>query len=145
MKKTLNFSCFVFFIISLNSIAQNPTINNTLLDKENNPFSNPIILSHYTAQDLQLIQQTDSIKFKTIVYYYTRSFSVESVTCSDCIQTEIASIDISEFEYLRKNHYSYTKDFTKYGFTLTLLSIDELEYKMPIHLPLNTTINEDSE
>ncbi|MBK7183141.1 MAG: hypothetical protein IPH89_09490 [Bacteroidetes bacterium] len=145
MKKILVFSNLLFFIFSLNTIAQNPAVQNINIDKGESPFSNPVILAHYSVQELNQMQQSDSIKFKTIVYYYTQSFSVESVICSDCIQTDIAIIDISKFEYLRKKSYNYTKDFTKYGFKLTLIATDELEYKMPIHLPLTTPLDEDSE
>jgi hypothetical protein len=145
MKKILSLLLFVFLLSSKYTMAQNPSIQNANFDRQNNPFSNPIILSHYTVQELQQIQQSDSIKFKTIVYYYTQSFSVESVICSDCIQTDINSIDISKFEYLRKKETQYTKDFSKYGFKLTLIATNELEYKMPIHLPLTTPLDEDSE
>lgn len=136
----------IYFIIFLQAfLFSGSSYSQSSVETKHNPFTNQVILSHYSLPELQQLQQTDSIKFKTIVYYYTQSFSVESVICSDCIQTDVNSIDISKFEYLRKKETQYTKDFSKYGFKLTLIATDELEYKMPIHLPIPAPLDEDTE
>ncbi len=96
------------------------------------PFQNPVILQHYDAQELTSIRQTDSVKFNTIRYYYTQSFTLEEVSCN-CIPPTPATFDVSNYEYLRKKEVRYERHFEKYGFKLTLLSINELQYQLPIH------------
>lgn len=98
-----------------------------------NPFENPVILNHYTVQDLQSLQQTDTTKFNSIIYYYTSSYIFEETQCNNCIPVNTSNFDVSEYEYLRQKTSRYTRDFWKYGFKLTLLSINELTYKLPIH------------
>ena len=97
------------------------------------PFNNPVILNHYTVKDLQLLQKTDTVKFKTIAYYYSESFIFEEVECKNCERIHLASFDVSQYEYLRQKNKRYSRTFEKHGFKLTLLSIDELTYKLPIH------------
>lgn len=98
-----------------------------------NPFENPVVLNHYSIQDLQSLQQTDTIKFNSIVYYYTSSYIFEERKCNDCVPISADNFDVSEYEYLRQKTSRYTREFKKYGFKLTLLSINELTYKLPIH------------
>lgn len=98
-----------------------------------NPFENPVILNHYSAQDLQSLQQTDTVKFNSIIYYYTSSYVFEESECNNCIPVTSINFDVSDYEYLRQKNTRYTRDFWKYGFKLTLLSINELNYKLPIH------------
>jgi hypothetical protein len=118
---------FVFFILLL-SIA---TLKGQIVS---NPYQNSIILNHYSVQDLQSIQQTDSVKFKTICYYYTQSFVFEQTECIGCTSTiTINEFDISQYEYMRQKNKRFTRYFEKYGFKVTFLSIDELSYKLPIH------------
>lgn len=113
----------LFYLISLFSSAQTPNPD---------PFQNQVILQHYTIQDLQSLQQTDSVKFNSIVYYYTQSFIFSDDVCN-CVPISINDFDISQFEYLRNKSKRVTRYFEKYGFKLTLLSINELLYKLPIH------------
>ncbi len=54
-----------------------------------NPFENTVILNHYSAQDLQSLQQNDSTKFKSIIYYYTSSYIFEETECNNCIPVSI--------------------------------------------------------
>lgn len=93
-----------------------------------------VILQHYTLQELQSIQQTDSVKYNTIFYYYTQSFIFETVACN-CQQIPFEQFDISQYEYMRKRKVRFTRHFEKYGFKVTFLAIDELKYKLPIHTP----------
>jgi hypothetical protein len=97
------------------------------------PFHNQVILRHYSVQDLQALQQTDTVKFNTICYYYTRSFIFKTVKCNTCPLTTAETFDVSQYEYMRKKNTRYTRHFEKYGFEVTFLSIDELQYKLPIH------------
>ena len=120
--RTHLFLLFFLAVLYVNAQIPNP-----------DPFQNPVILQHYTVQDLQSIQQTDSVKYNTIAYYYTQSFIFTNDTTCNCVPLSITDFDISQYEYLRKKSKQYTRYFEKYGFTLTLLSIDELLYKLPIH------------
>jgi hypothetical protein len=118
---------FVFFIFLL---YITPLKGQITLD----PYQNSVILNHYSVQDLQSIQQTDSIKFKTICYYYTQSFVFEQTECIGCTSTiTINEFDISQYEYMRLKDKQFTRYFEKYGFKVTFLSIDQLTYKLPIH------------
>jgi len=118
-------SCLSFFFLLPTSKAQVNPIED--------PYQNQIIKAHYKTAELHSIQQNDSLKFNSIVYYYTKSFILEKVSCN-CDQIDLLTFDISQYEYLRKKKERYTRHFEKYGFKLTLLSIDELKYKLPIHL-----------
>lgn len=120
----------VFFFVLLYTISFLTRSQNS---PNNNPFQNPVILKHYTVQDLQYLQQYDSLKLKTIVYYYTQSFYFENKECNQCIPVSIYDFDITEYEYLRQKNKTYVRHFEKYGFKLRLIPINELEYKLPIH------------
>lgn len=99
------------------------------------PFQHPVILQHYDALKLATLQQTDTLKFKTIVYYYTQSYIFEAVDDNSPTPQAESTFDVSKYEYLRKKDKRYERYFEKYGFKLTLLSIDELVYKLPIQTP----------
>ena len=114
----------LFYLIRLYASSQ--TLNT-------DPFQNPVILQHYSVQDLQSLQQTDSIKYNTIVYYYTQSFIFTNDTACNCVPLDINAFDISQYEYLRKKNKRFTRYFEKYGFKVIFLTIDELLYKLPIH------------
>lgn len=100
----------------------------------NNPFLNPVIRLHYDSLELVNLQQSDSIKLKAIRYYYTSSFLFETTECL-CTPPSPDTFDISQYEYLRKRNVRVERYFEKYGFKLTLLSINELTYRLPIHNP----------
>lgn len=121
MKPLLFFTILSFHILNLK--GQN----------NSNPYQNLVILNHYSVQELQTIEQTDSVKFNAICYFYTKSFVFEEMKCSNCISIDENEFDITEYEYLRLKDKRFTRHFEKYGFKLTLLSINELTYKLPIH------------
>jgi len=125
LKSIVLFVCC--FFLTKNSSAQ------TSSTKYTNPYTNPVILSHYSIQDLQQIENQDSIKFNSIVYYYTQSYLIEPIICDECPVVDINTVDVSQYEYLRKKTERHTRDLYKYGFKITLLSVDELKYKLPIH------------
>lgn len=106
----------------------------TNLEKVVDSFTNSVILKHYSVSELQQIQTTDSVKFNSIVYYYTQSFTIVKVDCPTCDEIEISKFDISDYEYMRKKNERYVRHAEKYGFIITLLSVDELTYKLPIHI-----------
>ena len=139
MKKTncllVLFGLVFFCVINLN--AQKQVENNEGNSLKIDSYSNPVILSHYSVKDLQEIQSQDSEKFKSIVYYYTQSFIVEKIDCVDCVETDLTKFDVTLYEKLRSKNQRYIREYDKYGFKLTLLSIDELQYKLPIHLNRN--------
>lgn len=118
------FLLLLFFMPGLILKAQTASLN---------PFQNQVILKHYSVQDLQAMQQTDTLKFKTICYYYTQSFIFKSIKCNTCPMTTADTFDVSKFEYMRKKDTRFTRHFEKYGYEVTFLSIDELQYKLPIH------------
>jgi hypothetical protein len=113
----------LFYLISLCSTAQIPN---------SDPYQNTIILQHYSIQDLQSLQQTDSVKYNALKYYYTQSFMFLNELCN-CDPLLVEDFDVSQYEYLREKSKRITRHFEKYGFKITLLSIDELLYKLPIH------------
>jgi hypothetical protein len=103
-----------------------------------NPYTNPVILKHYTTQDLQWMKANDSIKFKTISYYYTQSFIAEKIiSCDGCREFDPFTFDVFDYERFRQKSTRYERIWLKYGFKLTLLSIDELTYKLPIHTAIH--------
>lgn len=116
---------FLFLIVS-------PTKAQSTSNKYD-AFTNPVILSHYTVAELQQYQLNDTAKFNAIVYYYTQSYIVEPFICDVCPPFDPTTFDVSKYEYIRKRSERYTRDFYKYGFKITMLSIDELKYKLPIH------------
>lgn len=120
--------CFLLtlFCCSLYSRAQTGSID---------PFTHPVIAQHYDSLKLATLQQTDTVKFKTIVYYYTQSYIFETVDDNSPTPQLESTFDVSKYEYLRKKDKRFDRYFEKYGFKLTLLSIDELLYKLPIHTP----------
>lgn len=99
-----------------------------------NPFQNYAIRLHYDSLELVSIQQNDSAKFNAICYYYTRSFLFETTECL-CTPPSADTFDISQYEYLRKRNVRIERHFEKYGFKLTLLAINEMPYRLPIHNP----------
>lgn len=103
------------------------------VEKLTDPFRNQVILKHYTVDQLTQLQNTDSIKFNTIVYYYTKTFILIPLECFDCIKPDASKFDVSKFEKYRQQSARYEREFDKYGYKLILLSVDELIYKMPIH------------
>lgn len=127
MLKRYYSSIILIISLSVNLVGQTTA-------KKNDPYSNPVILKHYSVSELQQIEASDSVKFNSIIYYYTQSFFIEKVDCPTCEEeVDINKFDISKYEYLRKRSERFVRDAEKYGIKLTLLSIDELVYKLPIH------------
>jgi hypothetical protein len=98
------------------------------------PFQNYAIRLHYDSLELLTIQQSDPSKFNSIQYYYTQSYEFETTECL-CTPSSADTFDISQYEYLRKKNVRVERYFEKYGFKLTLLAINEMTYRLPIHNP----------
>lgn len=126
--------CLILFFQFFVLFFSKEVMTNTSYEN-GDPFSNPVLLSHYSLQELQQMKLQDSVKFNSIVYYYTQSFIVEKIKCEECPFFDKELFDISKYEHLRKKNLRYQKVFWKQGFKLILLSVDELKYKLPIHLP----------
>lgn len=127
----ISFTLILLFFVRISVFSQTTTAGSS---KGIDPYRNPVILSHYSVADLHDIEANDSLKFTTIVYYYTQSFFVEKIDCSDCVQQDLSAFDVAPYENLRLKHDRYVRTFEKYGFKLTLLSVDELLYKLPTQL-----------
>lgn len=96
-------------------------------------LNNPVIMHYYTAEQLQEIAAADTNELNAIVFYFTESFRVDSVECFDCVQSDLSMFDITKFEHLRQQDSVYTREFTKYGFTLTIYPVSALPYEYAIH------------
>lgn len=97
-------------------------------------FQNYAITQHYDSLELADIQQNDTAKFSAISYYYIQSFIFETAECN-CTPPSAETFDVSHYEYLRKKNARSERVFEKYGFKLTLLSINEMPYRLPVHNP----------
>jgi hypothetical protein len=99
-------------------------------------MSNPVILGYYSAEELSEMERDAPEKLAAIIYYYTASFTVEPVECDDCIPFDPALFDVSKYEQYRLADETYSRTFEKYGFRLTLVPVNQLTYKLPVHLPI---------
>lgn len=99
-------------------------------------MTSPVIMSYYSAEELGEMERLAPEKLATIIYYYTASFTVEAVECDDCIPFDPALFDVSKYEQYRLADATYSRTFEKYGFRLTLVPVNQLTYKMPIHQPI---------
>lgn len=102
-----------------------------LLNAQTNSDYDPRLLNHYSVIQLDDIRANDTVKFNTIVYYYTQSFTTEVFQCNGCGTQDTLTFDIEPYEYLRKPHERVTVKL-KSGIILTLLATDELLYRTPI-------------
>jgi hypothetical protein len=77
------------------------------------------------------MEANNPVKYNAITYYYTQSYIVESIECTNCVPADPAYFDIAAYETLRKKSERVVMTYKKYGIRLTLFSIDELKYKLP--------------
>ncbi|CAN5134612.1 hypothetical protein BH09BAC5_BH09BAC5_03730 [soil metagenome] len=99
-------------------------------------MTHPVINQYYTPEQLLYLEQNDTAKLASIIYYFTQSFIVEPIQCSDCLPFDSLNFDISKSEYLRLDTTTYIRVFDKYGFKLILLPISEMPYYYDIqHVP----------
>lgn len=91
------------------------------------------LLNHYSEDELNDLKTNNIEKYNTIHYYYTQSYSIETYSCEECLQIDLSTFDISKYEYFRKQSEVAVFDNTKYGIRISLVPIDLLLYKLPIH------------
>ncbi len=99
-------------------------------------MSSPVIMGYYSAEELSELERDAPEKLATIIYYYTASFTVEAIECDECIPFDPALFDVSKYEHYRLADQVYSHTFEKYGFRLTLVPVNQLKYKMPVHQPI---------
>lgn len=121
----LNFFCFGTFFSQFQ-------------EKEHFPTIPKVMLNHYSASDLEEIKNEDSLKFVSLIYYYSRSFILEKIDCEDCLSFDFADFDISMYENKRQENDNVTIINNKYGFMLTLIACKDLLHKLPIHSKIKT-------
>lgn len=98
-------------------------------------MKHPVILQHYSASELVELERISPEKLTTIIYYYTQSFIVEPIQCTECLPFDSLNFDVSKYEYLRKTDETFVRTFDKYGFKLTLIPVQQLTYIIPIQRP----------
>lgn len=96
-------------------------------------MSHPVIMLHYSQQQLEEIAQNDTAELSAIIYYFTASFIVEPIDCYDCLPFDSLMFDITKYEHLRKQDTVYTREFGKYGFRLTIVPVNSMPYAYDIH------------
>ena len=96
----------------------------------------------YTATELEEMAYLAPGKFEAIRYYYTGSYILTPVKCDDCAPLDLAHFDIRKYERLRQKDSRYVAQDPKHGMTITLLSVQELAYQLPIHAPQIPAENE---
>jgi hypothetical protein len=89
------------------------------------------LLKHYSVNELIEMETLYPQDYKIFSYFLTESYSIESIDCSDCTKIDIATFDISDYEYLRKKDETVVYEDPKHGFRLTVYSMQSLRYLTP--------------
>ncbi|MBS1634581.1 MAG: hypothetical protein JST26_01575 [Bacteroidetes bacterium] len=89
---------------------------------------NPSILKHYSASYLDSLRQSDFGKFSYLVIQYTASFKMDTAGHAPGTfdASYIANFNIGDYEHNRLYNDRFIRDYDKYGFKLTLMSIREM-------------------
>ncbi|MGV3632341.1 MAG: hypothetical protein ACO1O6_14125 [Bacteroidota bacterium] len=103
-----------------------------------------LVSTLYSDADLNEIANLQPAKLEAIWYYYTQSFILEPLKGDEHIPFDVTHFDISKYEHLRQKDSRRVKEDPKRGFRLTLLSTEELQYKLPVHSPQIPVENEDN-
>ena len=119
----------ILYIITFTGYAQESNVFKPSAD----PVSNPVILKYFNPQQVENMRLNDTLAYNTLIYVLTESFSLEKLTCTDCSETDLQFIDVMDWEYLRKNNETVTAEFPKYGFKITLVPVEEMKYRLPVH------------
>lgn len=109
------FFVIIGIIFSTVLFAQNPNV-----------FDNRVIMKYHTKQDLLQMQQTDTLKFLYVKYYYIHSFILQPISCTNCPPYNPDLVDVSEYDHLRQEHTRVTFTDTLKGYKITLFSKNEL-------------------
>jgi hypothetical protein len=89
-----------------------------------------VIVKNNNIAYLDSVKQ-DSVKFKQLDYYFKKSFILEYIACSNCQKFDPTFFSVLPYEMFREGKSRYVRVYDKYGFKLTLLSLDELEFVLP--------------
>ena len=120
MKRTIYLFAVSFFIL----LSWNKLSAQTAAEA----MAHPVIMKYYTPEQLQYLELHDTTELKSIIYYFTQSFTVIPVQCDDCLPFDPAQFDISKYEHLRLENETYIRTFDKYGFKLILKPVNEMPY-----------------
>jgi hypothetical protein len=85
------------------------------------------VLKHYTPEQIKEIELKDPSKLKALNFYYSSSFIVHSGTTGGTVDP--ATVDVTEFEHLRKEDKRAITGLNRNGATIELLSWNELKLK----------------
>jgi hypothetical protein len=119
MKKNIYFLAVSLFLLVWNELPAQTAAE---------AMMHPVISKYYTAEQLQYLEQHDTTELKSIIYYFTQSFTVIPVQCDDCLPFDSLAFDITKFEHLRLANETYIRTFDKYGFKLILKPVSEMPY-----------------
>jgi ribosome biogenesis GTPase A len=92
---------------------------------------------HYTRDELQNLQETNPEKLELINYYYTKSYRIEMIPMEETIPFDLNSFDIFIYEKERDRVLEKMVTDYKRGIRIFLTPINELQFKLPIHLEID--------
>jgi hypothetical protein len=87
----------------------------------------PRVLKHYTPEQLKEIELKDPVKLKTLNFYYTSSFIIHPGVTGGTVDP--STVDVTEFDHLRKEDKRTKTGLNRNGATIELLSWNELKLK----------------
>jgi hypothetical protein len=87
----------------------------------------PRVQKHYTPDQLKEIEQKEPSKLKALNFYYSSSFIVHNGVTGGTVDP--ATVDVTEFEHLRKEDVRVKTGLSRNGATIELLSWNELKTK----------------
>jgi len=112
-------------------------------DRNDQPNSSSRLLVHYTVDELDEMQINFPEKYAAVRYYHLKSYIVEPLEGFD-LTVDLNTFDISPFERYRHQTETVVKTDWKKGIRITFIPVQDLEYKLPIHLaPQPSTEDED--
>lgn len=103
------------------------------------------LLVHYSAAELNEMRLSEPDKFKACLYYHTESYNVRELQNGEPLSIDLNTFDITPYERFRHPTETVIKTNWKKGFSIQLISIDQLVYKLPIHLDHPENLNEDDD
>ena len=101
------------------------------------------LLLNYSEKELMEMSDIESEKFQKISYYYLNSYTIENIQIDEQVPFDINQFDISKYEKFRHKTDVIEKLDFKRGVKISLIPIDSMEYKLPIHEPIIPVENED--
>jgi hypothetical protein len=87
----------------------------------------PRVKKHYTEEQLKHISENYPIKIKELNFYYSSSFIIHNGVTGGTVDP--MTVDVSEFDRLRKEDKRVITGLSRNGATIELLSWNELKIK----------------